>query len=182
MVWTPPKTFVALEVLTASEMNTYVRDNLLALVEASPLIIPSARVYNNANISVPKNTTTVLTFNSERWDTGEIHSTVSNTGRLTCKTAGLHGIYGNVRFEANAIGSRIISIQLNGTDVIAHQRVPAVTDVDDVTSLSIYTEYVLAVNDYVELQFFQNSTTTLSVTYTAKYSPEFGMTYLGKVS
>lgn len=31
MAWTSPKTFVSLEVLTASELNTYVRDNMLAL-------------------------------------------------------------------------------------------------------------------------------------------------------
>ena len=177
MAWTPPKTFVALEVLTASELNTYVRDNALFL--STP---PSARVYNDADIGISHNTLTALTFNSERWDTDEIHSTVSNTGRLTCKTAGLHGIYGHIRFAPNVSGSRIISIRLNGTDVIAHQRVSAIPASGDETSISIYTEYVLAVNDYVELLVFHNSGTTLSVTYTAKYSPEFGMTYLGKVS
>ena len=47
-----------------------------------------ARVHNSANISVSDSTWTSMTFDSERYDTDSIHSTASNTSRLTCVTAG----------------------------------------------------------------------------------------------
>lgn len=64
MAWTSPKTFVAAEVLTASEMNTYVRDNTLYLkdeVDDIPKFVPL---------------TTPLTSTS--WD-GDAYSTTAKT-------------------------------------------------------------------------------------------------------
>jgi hypothetical protein len=180
MAWTAPKTFVATEVLTASEMNTYVRDNTLALVGSNPIIVPSCRVYNNAAISIGNNSVQVLTFNSERWDTDEIHSTVTNTGRLTCQTAGLYNIFGHVQFAANTTGIRSVLIRLNGSTYLAsqlnHQSSAAVAE------LSVNTIYSLSASDYVELMVYQNSGGALNVNAAANYSPEFGMTYLGKAA
>ena len=56
---------------------------------------------------------TALTFNTERWDTDNIHDTGSNTERLTCKTAGRYLIIANIRFEPIALGRRMLSISLN---------------------------------------------------------------------
>ena len=47
-----------------------------------------ARVYNDANISIPDNTETAVTFNTEEWDTDTIHDPSTNPERLTAKTAG----------------------------------------------------------------------------------------------
>ena len=71
-----------------------------------------ARVYNNANISIPDSTVTALTFNSERWDTDSIHSTVSNTSRLTAQTASKYDIKGNIKWASNSTGTRLIIINL----------------------------------------------------------------------
>lgn len=143
-------------------------------------IIPSARVYNNANISIPNNIATALTFNSERWDTDGIHSTVTNTGRMTCVTPALYAIFGHIQFAANATGIRSIFIRLNGTTIIGsqlnHQSSAAIAE------LSIATHYVLAVNDYVELMVYQNSGGSLNVNVVGNLSPEFGMTYQGKTA
>ena len=179
MTYTIPKTWAAGAILTASEMNTYVRDNTLALVDANPLIIPSARVYNDANISIPHNVATALTFNSERWDTDTIHSTTTNTGRLTCQTVGLYFISGHVQFPA---GSNVASIQirLNGTTYIARNNDPQTSS--SAREFSVSTCYSLAAGNYVELLAYQNSGGALNVLYAGNYSPEFGMTYLGKVA
>lgn len=40
-------------------------------------------VYNNTNQSIPTNTSTYLSFNSEIYDTSSIHDTVTNNSRLT---------------------------------------------------------------------------------------------------
>ena len=45
----------------------------------------SARVFNSADVTVPDmkpGEWTSLTFNSERWDTANLHETATNSGRL----------------------------------------------------------------------------------------------------
>lgn len=142
-------------------------------------VIPSARVYNNASISIPNNTVTALTFNSERWDTDNIHSTTTNTGRLTCVTAGIYHIYGTVQFAGNATGIRSLIIRLNGTTYLASNLSIASSAINEI---AISTGYSLSATDYVELLVYQNSGAARNVNSVGNYSPEFGMTYLGKAS
>ena len=161
-------------------IKTYA-DTITATVFASyPEVVPSARVYNDADIAVANNSNVTLTFNKERWDTDTIHDTSTNTGRLTCKTAGIYHIYASVAFASNATGYRYINIRLNGSTMIAtlgHTEVAASNE-----NMSISTEYSLAVNDYVELLVYQNSGGALNVIATPNSSPEFGMTFQGKAS
>lgn len=135
-----------------------------------------ARVFNSTTISVSNNTDTTLTFDSERWDTDGIHSTSSNTGRLTCVNRGKYLITGSVMFASNATGLRELYIYLNGTTGIAIQKIPAVSGTDSAVNIS--TVYDLAVNDYVELVAFQNSGGSLNVQAVGNISPEFAMVQL----
>lgn len=143
-------------------------------------VIPSARVYNNAVIAVANNTDVVLTFNSERYDTDTIHSTITNTSRLTCKTAGIYDIWAAVEFAGNATGIRYLSIRLNGTTYIARIGAPATSTI--IHALNVSCHYSLTANDYLEALVYQNSGAALNVNSAGNYSPEFGMTYLGKAS
>jgi hypothetical protein len=61
----------------------------VAAVEAAQPQAPgadiSARVFNSTDITVPQlkpGEWTSLTFNSERWDTANLHETATNSGRL----------------------------------------------------------------------------------------------------
>ena len=139
-------------------------------------IVPSARVYNSANISIPNNTVTVLTFNSELLDTDNIHDTATNPSRLTCKTAGLYAIYGNAQFAAHATGARSVLIRLNGTTFIAEA---VAGSAGIVQSPPVSTQYPLEVGDYIELAVWQNSGGSLAVNYVDAYTPVFGMTRIG---
>jgi hypothetical protein len=132
-----------------------------------------ARVYNSASISVANSTATALTFDSERDDSDTIHDTGSNTGRLTCKTAGIYLIYGTVRFAANATGFRELSIRLNGSTFVAQNLVPAPSS--GACDVAIAAAYTLALTDYVELVATQTSGGALNVIAAGNYSPEFGM-------
>ena len=135
--------------------------------------MPAARVYNSAAISISHNLDTVLTFNSECFDTDAIHDTITNPSRLVCKTAGLYLIVGHVRFASNPTGFRYIYIRVNGTTSLGVQETPAVSGVP--TILSVATLYQLAVNDYVELVVFQNSGAALNVEVSVAQSPEFAL-------
>jgi hypothetical protein len=137
-----------------------------------------ARVTNSANISLTNNTVTALTFDTERWDTGNFHSTSSNTSRFTAPTAGLYEIGGCVRFAANATGQRNIRIRLNGTSDLAFVNIPT-SSATAVTILTVSTLYQLSATDYVELVALQNSGGALNAELSADYSPEFWIVRLG---
>jgi hypothetical protein len=134
----------------------------------------SARVFNSAAISVANNTPQALTFNSETWDGNALHSTVTNTSRLTAVTAGKYIIVGMVEWTANATGRRQISLSVNNTTTIASTIINTASGT--VVERQIVTAiYDMAATDYVELIAFQNSGGALNVTRTAAISPELMM-------
>lgn len=135
------------------------------------------RVYNSANISIPTNDHTALTFDSERYDTDTIHDLVTNPSRLTCKTAGKYLIISGIRFDGNVAGYRVNQIRLNGATLIA---VLSHSNLDiQGQNMIASTIYDLAVDDYVEAVIYQNTGGDLNVTATDNSSPEFMMHRIG---
>jgi len=139
-----------------------------------------ARVYNSGNISVANAAWQTLTFDSERFDTDTIHSTSSNTGRLTCVTAGKYIISFNGGWDgSNSTGvQRAFRLLLNGATVIG-----SVSDAprSSGNSIEVTSIYDLAATDYVEAQAYQDATGAASVNVlaTANESPEFSMMRIG---
>lgn len=134
-------------------------------------------VYNSAAISVANTTAQALTFNNEREDTDAMHSTSSNTSRLTCTVPGAYIITGAGRFAPASGGIRYLQIRLNGSTFIAsNSLIAAVSDNHDLT---VVRRYRLALNDYVELIAYQNTGGALNIGSTGNFTPEFGMQWLG---
>lgn len=129
------------------------------------------RVYNSANISISDSTATALTFDTENYDYDAMHSTSSNTDRITANTAGVYSITGCVRFASNATGYRQVTIQLNGATNLALQIIDAVAT--QITYLEVTTHYRLAATDYVRLVVFQTSGGSLNVAADGVASPSF---------
>lgn len=160
------------EVADAADLTTHEADTSThGVAKVADDTGKGARVYNDANISIPDSTPTALTFNSEIYDQDTIHDTGSNTSRLTCKTAGKYSIVGHVNFANGGGAIRSVMIKVNGSDVIAWDTSNFLT----VPNLSISTLYDLSVNDYVELLVYQDSGGALNVNTAAKYSPQFAM-------
>jgi hypothetical protein len=141
----------------------------------------SARVFNSADVTVPNmkpGEWTSLTFNSERWDTANLHEAATNSGRLKAPAAGKYYIFTNITWES-PIGSGLwgLRLQLNGKTVIAEQTLPN-TGAPFRISMSVGTLYVLAPGDYVEAQVFQNNGNPLLIRSIPATSPEFGMVKL----
>lgn len=144
----------------------------------APKAAVSARVFNSAAISIPHDTATTLTFNSEQYDTTSLHSTASNTGRLTAPVAGKYLITAHVVFAGvAAAGLRYVSLVLNSTTNLATQQVNQ--DSTNPSFLSVASVYPLAAGDYVTTVVLQTSGGALNVNRHAEYSPEFTMTLLG---
>lgn len=70
-----------------------------------------ALVYRSSNQSIPNNVNTAMTFDSEEYDTDDIHSTVTNTDRLTVPTGVTKvKLSGLVRWDNNVVGYRAAQI------------------------------------------------------------------------
>lgn len=140
--------------------------------------VPQARVYNSAALSIVNGGAgTFLTFDSERYDNGALHSTTSDTGRLTAPVTGLYDIGASVDFAANSTGYRQIALRLNGATFIAAQMGNAVAS-PQAHQVQVSTQYHLTAGDYVEVRATQGSGGALNITAVGNYSPEFWMTRL----
>ena len=138
----------------------------------------SARVFNSAGISVPQlnpGQWQSLTFDSERWDTRQLHETSKNSGRLKAPIAGKYYVFAHITWQS-PIGAGLwgLRLQLNGNTVIAEQSVPNPATPSGI-SMSIGTVYALVPGDYIEAQVFQNNGGTLLIRQIPATSPEFGM-------
>ena len=138
----------------------------------------SARVFNSADIRVQQlnpGEWQSLTFDSERWDTANLHDNKTQAGRLKAPVAGTYYMFANITWES-PIESGVfrMRLRLNGKTVIAEQSVPN-TAAPYRTSMAVGTLYALAAGDYVEVQVYQQSGSPLSILHLPAASPEFGM-------
>lgn len=176
MAYQAPRTWVAGEYPTAAEYNQDLRDNVSFL--ANP---PACFVYNSANQPINDATETTLTFDSERHDTDSMHSTSSNTGRITFNTAGLYLIEGNIRIAAGADYSMAyLSIRRDGTTEIAIVLHTTTTfNTNPILCVSVVRKFTAT--QYVELRAYQDNTanTARNVLNNAESSPTFSATWIG---
>jgi hypothetical protein len=117
---------------------------------------PQARVTNSTALTIPNNLWTTLLFNTETYDIGGLHSTVSNTGRLTVPGGGdgLYVIGGGIHWNTSTSGYRKLGLRINGSSFIALDEDPATSGQ---LLQNITTQYRLVQTDYVEIQAAQTS-------------------------
>jgi hypothetical protein len=84
-------TFGSGDILPASQMNTDLRDNGRWLSHHATGGAPMCRVYR-ANVMLTPSAQTAVDFDAESFDLGDMHSTSSNTSRITIPFGG-DGIY-----------------------------------------------------------------------------------------
>lgn len=120
-------------------------------------------VYNNGTQAINNDTTTNVTFDSEELDTGALHSTASNTDRITIP-AGAGGIYlviGRVSFAGNSTGYRQLRLVDTGTDIHIVNVTPV--SATDATLVEISTIVSLSAGDYITMSAYQNSGGSLNI-------------------
>jgi hypothetical protein len=140
-------------------------------------IRPSCRAYNDADISISGSSWNTLTFNSERWDTNGMHSTSSNTDRLTVPANGdgIYTIKGHIRVTSDP--NMTVRILLNGsTEIAKTSRFYDSGSGPTYLDIPIATDYELSAGDYVQLQINPGSAETVKAA--GSYSPEFSATWV----
>lgn len=145
---------------------------------------PACRVYRSTAQSVNDNAgVTVVTFDTERFDTDNMHSTSVNTSRITFTTAGLYQVTFHGAFAAgNDYNVAWALIRLNGATTIAYnsggRSVSAVSDLH----VGVTTLYKFAAADYVEISVGQDNSanTARNLLAATNYSPECSAVWLGR--
>lgn len=129
---------------------------------------------SNATQSINDSTWTTVTFDTETYDTDTMHSTSSNTGRLTATTAGLYLVDGVVSWDTNTTNKRQMRILANGSTII-----PGGID----TRAAVASMYqsarghaLLTAGQYVELQVWQDSGGARTIARDGGITPYFTMT------
>lgn len=128
----------------------------------------SAKVRKTTAQSINNSTATLLTWDSEDFDTDTIHDTSSNTSRLTATTAGKYLLIANIVFSSNNTGNRQILIYKNGSstgDSLLWGNSGGGEDQTLFTSL-----YDLSSSDYLECYVWQDSGTSINVTTSSSFS------------
>lgn len=166
----------------ARPRDVYIARNLYvggSVISGGGVTANQARVYNSATIShTTSGSWQSVTFDSERYDPSAMHSTSVNPSRITALVAGVYDIKANLAFAPSAVGIRGLRLLLNGTTII-FQDVRVSSSATASTSIGAATDYQLAVNDYVEMQGFQDSGGALNMNAAANATPEFSMRLVG---
>lgn len=137
--------------------------------------IPSCGLSNSANQSIPNNTATTLTFDTES-DNDGLHSTSSNTGRITIQTPGVYQFSGLVSFAANATGVRGLTCRI-GETLNIWQDLRSTASAGS-TVIPISFNYPCSYGDIFDLQAYQTSGGALNSSYQAFLSPSFSAQWI----
>jgi hypothetical protein len=131
----------------------------------------STRLWNSSNQSITTSVLTAVTFDTERYDNGSMHSTVTNTSRITMPSTGVYIVGCGLDFAFNATGDREVGIRLNGTTYIALELITA--SAGTATRPNVLATYSFSSSDYIECIAFQTSGVSLNVSSGSDYSPTF---------
>ncbi|KKL69544.1 hypothetical protein LCGC14_2113900 [marine sediment metagenome] len=107
--------------------------------------------------TITTSTWTALTFDTDTWDTDNIHDTSSNTERLTATTAGKYLIVGAASFAADATNNlRAISVRQDGTTFLTQNFYSPIQGGSFDTKMNVTLIVDLAATEYVELMVFHD--------------------------
>jgi len=172
----------ALAVGTANQVLTVDSTTATGLKWATPSssspTFVGCSIYNSATFSLTNNTNTLLTMNSEFFDSNAFHDTTTNTARITI-TTGYGGKYLVAlagKWEANSTGWRAVELYKNNASLLSMIQIPGNGTINAYNRASIIVS--LAAGDYLELYGWQNSGSTLSG-YFREYEYPIQVTWLG---
>lgn len=143
--------------IAASWGNSDVRDAINFLLNP-----PNVHVTNTTGLSHTSGTVLLLTWDTEVADNDTMHSTVTNTSRLTATTAGLYAVVARASFASNATGIRTLDVRKNaagaaaGGTRVGFDSATAVGG-STVTSVNVADDVRLSAGDYLEAFGFQTS-------------------------
>lgn len=125
---------------------------------------PGVKAYSNANQTIPNNTGTFPSFNSEYYDTGNMHDTGTNTGRLVAPISGYYSVGCTLYWAANVNGNREVYFYKNGITGTVIGGASRVAQNGGTTILHGTSEFYFDENDFIQIQVLQTSGGNLVLT------------------
>lgn len=163
-----PRTWAVGELLTAAKLNTDLRDGMSFL-----LATPFTMLQKTGNQTLTNSAWTPVDWDSEQFDDDAGHDNVTNPSRYTIKTAGWWELTSTIRTEVSTAGRRGGRFRKNATGNPLPGEVVASPDTAGLSVLSFTTTVLLAVNDYVQVEAWQDSGTSRTITPALDSSPAF---------
>jgi len=138
-------------------------------------------IYNSGSQTLSNNTSTLVTFDSENFDTDSFHSTSTNTGRITIPS-GKNGKYlltAYVVFDAAANGKRQIEFLKNGTLINNAYYFDGNNgaSIEVLCGASVVLD--LVATDYITINAYQASGGNLNIGSYANFRTTLSAVYLG---
>jgi hypothetical protein len=164
------------QLATATMLEAGVGDVLSFLLDP-----PGAQVRRTTAQSIPNNTPTAIQFDAEDSDNDAMHSTVTNTSRLTCNTPGRYLCAGAIPYDAGTTGNRECRVAKNGvsTGVAGGRNIIPAPGGGGLLVVSPVIEVPLLAGDYVELYAVQSNGTSLTTTAINAVFPLFRARWCG---
>lgn len=161
-------------VLTAANLNTYLRDNLFSLRDGNDVWV---KLYLSGNPSIPNNVTTNISWDSVAFSAGGIWS-AGNPTRLTAPTTGKYLVFVNIEWRSNSTNLRNISITRTGGGVSQYplQSQGATGGKSNVCGKLLIN---LSATNYLEIGAFQSSGGALTLHGGTRDRTRVAMMFLG---
>ena len=152
-----PYHFTAGSIPTASAMNGGLESALSFLLNP-----PCCSIYQSASGSVATATWTRVLWDSEHYDTDTMHSTSSNTGRITFNTSGLYRLTIDAFWDSSSTGGRGVNLTKNNAGshdaanvVLSDGFDAGVGSTNQLQSVAIDRRFTAG--DYIEMWVYQSS-------------------------
>lgn len=114
------------------------------------------RITTSVDHTLSTATWTSLTWNTETYDTDNMHSTDSDTERITINHAGTYLLIGYACFDPNATGRRLIRFLKNGTTTLIENQNTSPSGTQ-FCHVFLTDTVILAVDDYCTFDAYQDS-------------------------
>jgi len=161
MAYTPERSWATGDTISASDLNTYLRDNVdFVKAAVDGVAFTGCKLSRSTAQSIANMTDTLISFDTESFDFGGWFGGSGTT--VTVPASAIPSGYTTIallivarsRFAINATGARIIRILKNGTAEDGTSVGGLPSDVTDVNSVA----FVTAVSgDTIQLQVYQSS-------------------------
>lgn len=178
MPWTPQKSWTS-EVLTSSDLNTYMRDDMEYLKGVVDGVgFQAVKLSRGAATSIPNSAFTAITWTDETYDYGGWWSSgtdiVVPAGAVPAGFTSIAVlVFARTRFAANGTGSRAIQPTFNGSASLGAASLTAITG--ELTEVTFADLGIVEAGDTITLELYQTSGGNLNATSTsitvARYAP-----------
>jgi len=164
VAYTDPKTWSPGDVLTAADLNTYVRDNTTDK--------PRARMSRAGSQSIPNNANTIVDFDTSDIDVGGLVDLTNN--KFVIQQDGDYLFGAHVHFDAHADGqSRALFLVKNGSIVARVAAQPDAASSPQGIGLHVADMFRLVAGDAMWVVVFQNLGSAIGIGSGEQYSAAY---------